>query len=162
MNRAARVLGADAVTVFSQVGVLERSVGGALVNRSSRRHEPQSLTVLGRKLLAQADERFGAPDVGEPAPEPLGSVLAGLRGEERLQKFVVVAEAATWADAAEVLGATPGAVRQSMTRLEKVAGGRLFADRAARGPVQLSRLGRKLCEQACRHVEVGDASAARD
>jgi hypothetical protein len=49
-------------------------------------------------------EHFGAPTWASSYPSHRGSVLAGFRGEERLRRFLVVADAATWADAADVLG----------------------------------------------------------
>lgn len=73
------------------------------------------------------------------------------RGHERLRRFLAVAGSRTWADAADVLGTTPVAVRESMSRLETLCGGALFADNSTQ--VRLTSLGKKLRGQAGEYLE---------
>ena len=68
-------MGAAQPVVWSQLQKLEMAAGGQLIVRSSKRHEPLSLTPLGRKLLEQSSQILGVPAV-EAAPGPLAAAHA--------------------------------------------------------------------------------------
>ncbi len=61
IRRAALAMGWNPPTLYAQLKVLERSCGGALINRHRPTREHQKLTPLGQRLLDQADDHFGRP-----------------------------------------------------------------------------------------------------
>jgi len=89
------------------VAAIPFSCGERVTVRSGNPYQPQPCRQLPAAPPVAADHRaLRRPDQGQRVPEPLGSVLAGFRGEERLRRFLVVADAATWANAADVLDTT--------------------------------------------------------
>lgn len=150
--QAATEISCDQPTLHAQLRRLERGCG-ALIVRSTRSHQPQRLTRLGRALLEQADEHLGRPSpVQEDVPEPLAAALAAFRGEGRVRRFLEVAEADSIAQAARLLGAHKTTLSKQILRLEVACGGLLLHRRTAPDkPHSLTELGQLLVQQAAEH-----------
>lgn len=127
---------------------LERDAGGELLIRSSAHHEPHTLTPLGRQLLQQIKTCLADVEPMVTYREPLQTALRTFRGQERVSRFVVVAEAPTIGEAAARLSTDPSTLVRSIAALERDIGGELIVDRRRRAPLEVTALGRRLANQA--------------
>lgn len=152
INQAALLLSVGPASLYCQLGQLERACGGPLVSRSTRRHEPQSVTELGRRLLKQADTHLGPHPNAPPAvvPEPLAAAISRFRGTEGLARFEVAARSRTIAKAAIALGTEPHTLDRSLRLIEASCGGPLLERTGVLARHRLTPLGRKLLRQAAR------------
>ena len=71
IREAEMTLGISLGTAVNQLGMMERSIGSALIRRAAHGHDRQQLTPMGILLLRQADKRFGAPSVSCGSRRPL-------------------------------------------------------------------------------------------
>lgn len=148
LNQAAQLLSTTGSVLHTQLGILERSCGAALLTRSTRRQEPQQPTPLGRRLLEQADAHLGPhPDAPPPLPEPLGSAIAAFCGLERLRRLQAAARARTLVDAAVALGTDAHSLNTSIKGLEAACHGLLLDRQQVRAPHHLTPLGEQLLQQ---------------
>lgn len=149
LNQAAPLLSTTASILHTQLGILERACGAALLTRSTRRQEPQRPTPLGQRLLEQADAHLGPhPDAPPPLPEPLRSAIAAFRGHERVRRLQVAAHSQTLVDAAAALGTDAHTLNASIQGLEATCHGRLLDRQQVRAPHHLTPLGEQLLQQA--------------
>lgn len=121
------------------------------------------MTPVGQTLLDQADGCLGRPPSASPdLPEPLALALAGFRGEGRVRRFVVVAEAESMRQAARTLRAHRARLSRQVLDLEAICGGPLLHRRAAPDvPQRLTELGLLLVEQALANPQaIGDGTVA--
>ena len=145
LNHAARQHGVAQSVLTVQLQKLEAAAGGDLVVRSSKAHQPLSLTRLGRKLLRQSTEELGLPPITSD-PEPLASALGSFRGEERIAKLAIAAGQPSLRAAAAICGITPASLRGSIRGLERVTGP-LVTGLAVDDPFRLTAKGARLVEQ---------------
>jgi molybdenum-dependent DNA-binding transcriptional regulator ModE len=161
ITRAAESLGMLPGTLTTQLTLLERDCGGALLIRSTRTHQSQQLTSLGRRLLAQADRHFGADrDAVTNLPEPLASAVASFIGNRRIRWFQVVARVDSFVAAGASLGVLPSSISRSLSVLETACGGVLLVRRNGQRAQSLTPLGRRLVAQADRHLGRSDDGAS--
>jgi len=149
LNQGAVRLSTTTPVLLSQLAQLERACGGQLIERSTRRQEAQQLTVLGQRLLDQADQHLGpSPDAPPALPEPLSSALKSFWGTDRLRRFQVAARSTSLVEAAAELGTDVQTLDRSLRGLESACRGPLLVRDRLRSPHRLTALGRRLAGQA--------------
>jgi len=87
-------------------------------------------------------------------PEPLASAVLGQGGHQRVQRFQIYATRRSMNDAAVTLSAHPTVLSSQLAQLEAACGGTLItrSTHPNQGPQQVTDLGRRLLEQADRHI----------
>ena len=145
LNQAAQILGTSQSVLSTQLRRLEEAAGGSLLIRSNKGHEPLRLTALGRKLLKQAVDDLGLPEVRSD-PEPLDTALRSFRGAERVAKLARSASQPTMRAAAAACGVAPGSLRSSIRGLEASCGP-LVGGLRVNDPIQLTKNGSQLVRQ---------------
>ncbi len=153
INQGALRLSTTAPVLLSQLAQLEQACGGALLHRSTSRHEAQRLSPLGQRLLDQADQHLGPnPEAPPQLPEPLSSALGSFWGADRLRRFEVAARSPSLVEAAAALGTDVHTLDRSLRGLESGCGGALMARKSPRSAHRLTPLGRRLAAQAAEHA----------
>jgi hypothetical protein len=148
VNKGAAALGVHQCVLVNQLTRLEAACGGQLLTRSTQNQQPQRLTDLGSRLLAQADEHLGPqPDAPPPLPEPLATAQSSFWGEKRLQWFKVAAQSDTLTTAADAIGTDRYTLDRSISGLEQALSGVLLNRASPSQPHQLTTLGRQLLDQ---------------
>jgi hypothetical protein len=149
INQSAKQLSSSVAVLVHQLDQLEHACGGLLIERSTRRQQAQQLTPLGQQLLDQADRHLGPnPDAPPQFPEPLSTALNSFWGADRIRRFQIAADYPSLVEAAAALNTELHTLARSLRGLEKACDGPLLSRDEARGPHQLTALGRRLHKQA--------------
>ena len=120
---------------------------------------PTNLARIATRHGIPLRRRGGASHAGsltKPSgwPEPLASAMLGQGGRERMQRFQLYAHRRSLNNAAVALSVHQAVLSSQLAQLEAACGGTLIArsTRPNQRPQQLTDLGRRLLEQADRHM----------
>ncbi len=153
INEGAARLSTTTPVLLSQLVQLEQACAGTLIERSTRRHDAQRLSLLGERLLEQADQHLGTnPEAPAQLPEPLTSALSSFWGADRLRRFEVAARSPSLVEAAAALGTDVYTLDRSLRGLESACRGALMSRDSPRSRHRLTPLGLGLAEQAAEHA----------